>query len=523
MFGRRNRNRWPTGGIAAGLASVVLVAACAAAGSTPSDDGSVAAGSVAAGKVPPSDSTTIETVASPVRLVFLGDVMLGRHVAAVAELDPGSIFEHLRPTLVAADLALANLESPLTSRAHIGSGIALEADPSAAPLLASAGIDIVDLANNHATDAGPETVLDTLDATSAAGVRAVGAGADDIAAAAPLIVDVDGVRVGIVAFDLAGGTAAGAESPGVNGWDPVAAERAVRALRLEADVVIVGLHGGVEYLPQPDPVLQRVAGELAMWGADVVWGHGAHVAYPTTTTVGGRPAVIAHGLGNALFDQRLPGTSEGLVLEVLVDANGVVAQRTGRVAIDAGRTSFAGWGLPAGDAVALANEWWSPVRVIAEQPAPPCAEMDIDAIFRRLPAGATVLSSACGDVTGSGGNELVVAYRRPTSAETLQRAFPGRQWADSQGLSAHLAVMSSDGRMLWGAATLLDPVGRVTVCSHSVAVELTTLDDPAVTAVGAWRWREFGFATAPQLPGPALFSCADVDGDGTTEPYAHRT
>ena len=121
----------PTGGPeprmrAATLPCVVLlmVAACwVAPGSGPSvtqDPGTFA-------------TSSPRTVAAPaVRLVFIGDVMLGRGVAEVAAHDPGSIFERLRPALVEADLAMANLESPLTTRPHATSGHALEAEPGVA-------------------------------------------------------------------------------------------------------------------------------------------------------------------------------------------------------------------------------------------------------------------------------------------------------------------------------------------------------------------------------------------------------
>jgi poly-gamma-glutamate capsule biosynthesis protein CapA/YwtB (metallophosphatase superfamily) len=420
-----------------------------------------------------------------VRLVFLGDVMLGRGVGEVAAIDPSSIFERLRPALVGADLVLANLESPLTTRRHTAPGYALEADPSAASLLASAGIDVVDLANNHATDAGPATVLDTIAATERAGLRAVGAGADRAAAASPLIVEVDGLRIGVLAFDLAGGIVAEAGSAGVNPWEPEVAKRSITALRAEAAFVIVGLHGGVEYLPQPDPVLRRVVNDVSAWGADVVWGHGAHVPYPTAIVQGTRPSVVAPGLGNAVFDQRLPGTESGVVLEVLADAGGVLAMRTGRVSIEASRSSFAGWHDPAGDAVSVQGEWWTPVRAVVEQTSQGCAGFDLGAIVERLPEGSVVRAHDCGTVTDLGHAELVVSYRRPASAERLQQAFPDHRWADASGHSAHLAVMSADGRMQWGAATLLDPIATVTVCTHSLALGFSTLDDPAVISAGS--------------------------------------
>ena len=147
------------------------------------------------------------------RLFLAGDVMLGRNVAPVVTSDPASVFERLRPALVGADVAFANLESPLTDRPHLRGEFALEAAPSAATLLAGAGFDVLGLANNHATDAGLDTVLDSIAALEAAGLAWVGAGADAERAIAPLIVGSSGVRVGVLAFDMSGGLAATATAP----------------------------------------------------------------------------------------------------------------------------------------------------------------------------------------------------------------------------------------------------------------------------------------------------------------------
>ena len=397
--------------------ALLLVAACAASPGSSSP------------AVAPShtDDARARTDLDPViRLVLVGDVMLGRDVADIVAIDPGSIFEQLRPVLVDADLAFANLESPLTTRPHATAGYALEADPRVAPLLAATGFDVVDLANNHATDAGPATVLDTLAATDAAGLRSVGAGADEAAASAPLVLDVDGVRVGILAFDMTGGgTAATAGSPGVNTWNRAAAEQAVTELRADVDLLVVGLHGGVEYLPSPDPVLLRAVEDLAGWGADVVWGHGAHVAYPATVDVGSRPAVLAPGLGNAVFDQQLPGTDEGAVLEVMADADGVLAARTGTVSIRAGRATFTGWHDPTGDAVALHGEWWTPARPVTDAPAGDCDAFDLDVVTAGLREGSMTVAASCGAVTDAGATEMAIAYRRPFTHEAPAGRLPG--------------------------------------------------------------------------------------------------
>lgn len=446
------------------------------------------------------------------RIVLLGDVMLGRRVGEVVRSDPGSVFEQLRPVLVASDLVLANLESPLTGREHAVGPYALEADPSAARLLVGAGIDVVSIANNHAGDAGPLTVSDTLDALGPVGLEAAGVATVGVGVA-PLLVELDGVRIAVLAFDLTGGGPAPTDGhPGVARWDVDAAEAAVAAARAAADVVIVGIHGGVEYLSRPDPVLRRVVDLLTDWGVDIVWGHGTHVPYPVAAvrSADARTTVQAPGLGNALFDQGIDGTDEGAVLEVAVDVDGVVAHRTGRVAGHL-RTAFVEWELPASDAVALDGEWWTPARPIAPVAARP-------ALAAALVPGAVVTASGRGDLDGDGAEDVVVSYRTPYRPRVLEAAFPGVDLVDADGRAAHLAVFDSAGRLRWGAGTMLQPVGALAVCDGAVAVVFAGLDEPGPVAGGAWSWKGFGFATAPELTGAARPGCADVDGDGRLDP-----
>ncbi len=460
-------------------------------------------------------------------IVLVGDVMLGRNVADVVANDPESVFESVRPMLAAADLAVGNLESPLTSRAHVVGDHALEADPASAELLARAGFDVMSLANNHAGDGGPATVMDSIAALASAGIAAVGGGADVAAATAPLIREVDGVRVALLAFDLTfGGPAATGTSPGVARWDADVALAAVAGARASADVVVVGIHGGIELLGRPDPVLAGVVDDLTSWGVDIVWGQGSHLAYPVALAVraDGGVTVQAPGLGNALFDQTLPGTDAGTVLEVLVGRDGVRAWRTAEIATYL-RMRLDAWTLPAGDAVTVDGEWWS---AAIDLPSAPTAST-VDGV-EGLRDDALVVEARVGDVDGDGADDVVVSYRRPWEPRLLQQAVDpvgnGSALADSTGRSAHLAWFHG-GRIRWGAGTLPQPVAMFDVCDDGLALGVTTLAslaDPAppVVAGGAWWWREFGFSTAPLLDGSAVPVCADPDGDGRTTPALVR-
>lgn len=454
-----------------------------------------------------------------VRIALTGDVMLGRGVGKVARDDPESVFADVRQQISSADLAMGNLESPLTVRPHVSlSPNALEADPATAELLAGAGFDLMGVANNHAADAGPAGVRDTLRALRNAGLRSVGAGTD-AEAFRPAILEANGFRVAVLAFDATGaGVPATLSTPGVAEWNAPRARRAVRLAARNADLVIVGIHGGAEYRPRRDPYVAGLGRRLARWGADVVWGTHTHVVQPIRSIDpdgDGRRTVVATSLGNFLFDQFIPGTRRGAVLEVLADRRGVLGFRVGLVTLDDLRTHFADWRPPKGDAVALAGEWWALARTLAPAPALPTGTLP--------EVGGPVLASSLGDVTGDGVSELAVAFRRPFRTTPENSSAPPETWMDAGGRSAHVGLYDpATLEPMWVAGTLVRPVGALATCDGSLAVAYTTLDDPAVVGTGAWAWHGFGWVPAPDLPGPGTPVCADADGDGRTEPMIRR-
>ncbi len=137
------------------------------------------------------------------------------------------------------------------------------------------------------------------------------AGSTAEAAFEPTIVRAGELRVALLAFDATGqGPRAKTDAPGVAWWDEARVEQAVDRARAGADLVVVGLHGGAEYVPVTDPYLMRLGQLLASWGVDIVWGTGPHVAQPVHVIDpdgDGRPTIVATSLGNLIFDQHIPG------------------------------------------------------------------------------------------------------------------------------------------------------------------------------------------------------------------------
>ena len=491
------------------ILAVVLFTACA---SPSSGDGARQGGSF--------DTPSPGPLAT-VRLLFAGDVMLGRGAASIAAADPLGLFEDVRPALSPADVAVANLESPLTMRAHTSANPnALEADPKAAALLAAAGFDAMGLANNHAGDAGPASVVDTIEALGSAGVHAVGAGEDAEEAFAPVVVERAGVRIALLAFDATGGGLRAGAGPGVAWANMARARDAIAVARASADLVVVGLHAGAEYHSGRDPFTAQLARSFAGMGADVVWVSGPHVIRPTFVTDpdgDGHQTVIATSLGNLLFDQSIPGTRRGALLEVLATADGAIAYRVGTAEDLDGRVRFRGWRNPKGDAIALDDAWWSPVRDLPVGDVPSAGRLPA------LPDGSIVTDASIGDVTGDGEDEVVVAFRRPFRWTPEKLTMPDWPWADASGNAAHLGLWrAADLRPVWVAGTLVRPVSAVAACDGALAVAYSDLDDPATISTSAWVWRGFGFVPLEELTGPGIPACADVNGDGRLEPVVRE-
>lgn len=247
-----------------------------------------------------------------VLLDAMGDFMLARGVAAqVQQHGFDWPFAAVRDRLASADLRYGNLEFALTDRGtQANKDYTFRAPPAEAQVLARAGIDVVDLANNHVLDYGAQGLSDTLAALDAAGVLHVGAGADDVAAHRPLLMTVNGVRIAWLAYAnvpddsgpshfVARSLEAGPGRPGVAWGTPDAVRRDVAAAKQQADVVIVALHAGLEYTDVPNAVQRDLAHAAIDAGAALVLGAHPHVLQGIEFYKGG---VIAYSLGNFVFD-----------------------------------------------------------------------------------------------------------------------------------------------------------------------------------------------------------------------------
>jgi capsule synthesis protein PGA_cap len=344
------RSRLPIGVVAVGLAIVV---AGAVAWATTRDDGGNGRGGAAAesaggsstAKSSPSTDTPVDdspgaaaaaptTPTPPPREKIVihgtGDVSLDPdYIPAFRSNGYGWAWSGLNGLFRDDDLTLINHECPSTDIvAPIPKTFSFRCDPAALPVAKRFGVDVVNLANNHGYDQGPDALLDSIRNVERAGLVAIGAGKNAEEADAPRYVEVNGWRIGIVGvgevLDPIDQVAT-ADKPGTSvGHDFPRALVAIREAEANADLVIVVIHWGVELDTQPRDYQIDEAHRMVDAGADMIFGHHAHRLQPMDSYEG-RP--IFYGLGNFVWPNFSVAGSTTAVAEVVVFPNGRIHGR----------------------------------------------------------------------------------------------------------------------------------------------------------------------------------------------------
>jgi Bacterial capsule synthesis protein PGA_cap len=292
---------------------------------------------------PPATSRSVVVRTRDVTLAAVGDVNLGDGPAAQMRAH-GLRWPWLGTARVlrGADIAFANLECAISTRGRpVPKQFRFRGTPAALRVAGSyAGLDVLNLANNHIADYGWRAFFDTLRLIRRFGMVGVGAGGNLRSAARPRIVTRLGLRVGFVGFSeiLPWAFFAGPSKPGTVFATPRAVQAGVRAARRRADVVVATFHWGAE-LHGRESAHQRALARLALRsGATTVIGAHPHVLQPVVRV--SRRRLVAYSLGNFVFSMGGGAPSRTGVLLLRLSARGIEAARLRRAHIVAAQPRF---------------------------------------------------------------------------------------------------------------------------------------------------------------------------------------
>jgi poly-gamma-glutamate synthesis protein (capsule biosynthesis protein) len=334
----------------AGVAALVaLAAACSAtAGSASGPGGAGGAGGDAGGGDGAGTTAAPATTFVPRHLTLAasGDILIHAPVQADAhanahgqgyDFDP--MFAQIKGVVSGADFAICHQETPISkddTNLTVPKVLNFNAPHEIADALKHAGFDACDTASNHTWDRGVKGVDSTLDVLDAAGLGHSGSSRNQAEADNPPIYDVNGVKVGHLAFtytlynNFSPSSQVPPEAPWLKSmlWPAIGAQgvldQAHKLKQRGADFVVVSIHWGDEYVTAPTKYQLDLAQQLlASPDVDLILGDHVHVVQPCQKING---KYVEYGMGNFLSNQSptqdrtlTPSNQDGSLEEYTID------------------------------------------------------------------------------------------------------------------------------------------------------------------------------------------------------------
>ena len=263
----------------------------------------------------------------------VGDIALGDHPLCTGfgthsrsrREPPAFPFAHSKATLARADLRFGNLECTLSERGlrpNDYHSVQMRGHAAYVQGLVDAGFDVLNVANNHSMQHGPEPFRDTVQLLRQAGIGVCGVARGT--SSEPAVVAVNGLRIGFLGYSLRPRQYF-TETPlyAEGSREGIVAD--VHALRPACDIIVVSLHWGDEFIDRPSPGDVQLARAIVDAGADLIIGHHPHVLRGLEKH--GRGWIL-YSLGNfvcdMLWDEELRATA---IAECRLTADGVADVR----------------------------------------------------------------------------------------------------------------------------------------------------------------------------------------------------
>jgi len=257
----------------------------------------------------------------------VGDIMLGDSTLCIghgvgAKIKARGVtfpFLHVADVLRKGDIVFGNLEAVLSNngmdKKYLNS-VAMRAMPEAVAGLNYAGFSVLSLANNHILEHGSHSLLETAQVLAQHNIKYSGVDTPSSKARRPLMVNAKGIKIAFLSYCLVPDKTAYIS---INGHDEICHD--VRKAKSQADIVVVSLHWGSEYIERPAPWQVNLAHHIIDSGANVISGHHPHVLQGIESYNRG---VIAYSLGNFVFDMNyIEETIYSVILECKLSKKGV--------------------------------------------------------------------------------------------------------------------------------------------------------------------------------------------------------
>ncbi len=266
-----------------------------------------------------------------VKFTAVGDITLGDHPMCAGfgaysrfkDESPIFPFEKIQHIFQKADLSFGNLEC---AHSYVGlnkkdyHSIQMRGDPGHIQGLVEAGLDVVNVANNHTMQHGKEAFLDSIQALTAHDIKSCGASPQNHLIAEPSIIEANGISIAFLGYSLRPRQYFEYEPLYTEGHEK-GITNDIHKIRDEVDIVIVSMHWGDEFIQRPSPEEIRLARHIIDAGANLIIGHHPHVLRGIEKYNNG---YIVYSLGNFVCDMVWDESLRtSLIFECKLTPNGI--------------------------------------------------------------------------------------------------------------------------------------------------------------------------------------------------------
>lgn len=256
----------------------------------------------------------IDVHSSTITIGMIGDILLHHPLYTYEKYD--FAFSNVKEKMTEIDFLIANQES-MPGGVELGlSGYPSFNSPKHIIRdLKTNGVDMLSIANNHTIDRKEKGVLNAIRYMEEYDMPYVGAYRSFEDQAEPRIVEVKGVRLGILAYTY--GTNGNPVPEGkeylVSLIDRERMDIEITELKKSVDVLIVLLHWGNEYELEPSKEQVDLAQFVAGKGADILFGHHPHVLQKYDRI---EDTEVFYSIGNFYSAQQFDSTNIGGIARV---------------------------------------------------------------------------------------------------------------------------------------------------------------------------------------------------------------
>ncbi len=244
-----------------------------------------------------------------ISIAAVGDICLGDHyfsmghgtASVLKKNETHNVFGVTSSAVEGCQIVFGNLECPLSSSSKALSDVektVFRGDPSFAAKLKSAGVSIVNIANNHMSQHGKEAFFETIECLKDNGISPLGLIGNDRYSSEPVIYELNNKTIGFLGYSLVPDQYHTGQELYASGPEKKICND-IKLLKQDVDVVLVSLHFGAEGKSIPEKKDVLIAKNLIESGADILLGHHSHVFHPVEHF---KKGLICYSLGDYIFD-----------------------------------------------------------------------------------------------------------------------------------------------------------------------------------------------------------------------------